>query len=101
MALLLVAACLLGVYAVTSARSAAAARDTAWAQKLAESAGDAVDSRPDTAILLGLQSLSRSRDEAPVPPEGLITGLARFTHPFTTLHGHGQGAVNGVTFNPD
>ena len=72
------------------------ARDTAWAQELAESADDMVGTRPDTAILLGLQSLSRSPEQEPVPPEGLVTGLARFTHPFTVLDGHGQAAVNGV-----
>jgi hypothetical protein len=100
MALLLVAACALGVLAVSNARAAASARDMAWAQKLAESANDVVDARADTAILLGLQSLSRSPEH--VPPEGLVSGLAQFTHPFTVLQEHGHtGAVNAVAFSSD
>src|SRR5919107_3790869 len=108
MALLLVVASVSFVVAVVKAdsarkatESAQNARNLAAARGLAAQADHVVGTRPDLAILLGLQSLSLARGQDEDPPAGLMTGLAQLTHRTTSwLQGHG-GAVNDVAFSPD
>jgi WD40 repeat protein len=58
-------------------------------------------SQPETAILLGLESLSVAHQDTPKPqpPAGLITALARRTHASRLLVGH-SSEVAAVAFSP-
>src|SRR3712207_5166771 len=99
--LLLVAASALGLLAWRKAVAAREASDLASGRELAASADRLVNTRPDLAILLGLQSMSLARGQDEDPPPGLITGLAQLTHRTTSvLAGHG-GAVFDAAFSPD
>jgi WD40 repeat protein len=100
MALLLVAAGVLGVVAWRNAVNARAASDLAAARALAARADRLVSTRPDLAILLGLQSLSLARGQDPATP-GLVTGLAQLTHRSTELLQGKGGAAFDVAFSPD
>ncbi|SHN88632.1 WD40 repeat, partial [Geodermatophilus obscurus] len=100
MTLLLVAACVLGVLAYTNSERAHSALRLAWARELAGHADWVVGTRPDTAILLGLQSLSLAGDPEGDPPTGLVTGLAETTRPSRRLTGHEQRLFH-ATFSPD
>jgi hypothetical protein len=51
----------------------------AQSRQLAGEAERLVNTRPDVAILAGLQSLSLARGQSPKPSAGLITGMARIT----------------------
>ena len=75
---------------------------TNLARQLAAQSDRLVEGQPETAILLGLQSLSvaHSGDSEPQPPAGLITGLSRHTHASVQLAGH-RGEVSSVVFAPD
>jgi WD40 repeat protein len=72
----------------------------AWSRQFAAQAGQLVDTKPDTAVLSGLQAMSLARDGDPGPSAGLITALARTTHASRLLAGH-EGNVAGVAFSPD
>jgi WD40 repeat protein/energy-coupling factor transporter ATP-binding protein EcfA2 len=102
LALLLVAALAAGGLAWRMNGQAEAQARLAMSRQLAARADELIQSKPDTAILAGLQSLSLARDEQgdPRPPAGLITGLARMTHTSRLLTGH-TGPVWGVAFSPD
>ncbi len=101
MALLLVAASVLGVVAWRYAANADKASALAAARELEAHADRMAGTRPDLAILLGLQSLSLARGQDEDPPSGLITGLAQLTHRTTSvLRGH-AGAVTAVAVSPD
>jgi WD40 repeat protein len=99
--LLLVVAGTLGVLAFSNSERAQAASALASARQMAASADRLASTRPDLAILLGLQSMSVAEGQDEPPPPGLITGLAQLTHRTTSvLHGH-DGAVSDATFSPD
>ncbi|MGR6963467.1 nSTAND1 domain-containing NTPase [Geodermatophilus sp. URMC 61] len=101
MALLLVAVGVASVAAWRYAVNANKASALAAARELGAHADRMVSTRPDLAILLGLESMSLARGQHEPPPRGLVTGLAELTHRTTgLLRGH-TGAVNGVAFSPD
>jgi WD40 repeat protein len=98
---LLVAAGALGVLAWRNSVHAREASALAAARELAASADRLASTRPDLAILLGLQSLSLARGQDEDLPSGLIAGLAQLTHRTArVLHGH-DGAVFDAAFSPD
>jgi hypothetical protein len=74
----------------------------ALSRQLAIQAQQLAASQPDTAILLGLQSLSLARDQRsePEPSAGLARGLVGITHVSRLLTGH-TDFVDGVAFSPD
>jgi WD40 repeat protein len=72
----------------------------ALSRQMASQADRLVDSRPDTAILVGLHGLDIAPDETVPPPAGLVTALARVTHASRTLYGH-TNQVHGVAFTHD
>jgi WD40 repeat protein len=97
---LLVASSVLSVVAWRNSVRADEASDLASARALAAHADRLVSTRPDQAILLGLQSLSLAHGRDPTPP-GLVTGLAQLTHRTRwLLRGH-AGAVFDVAFSAD
>jgi hypothetical protein len=107
LAALLIVALVAGGLAVIANQRAQAQTGLAQAQarlalsrQLASETDQLVDTRPDTAILGGLQSLSLARGQSPKPSAGLIAGMARITHASRPLTGH-TDAVNGVAFSPD
>jgi hypothetical protein len=100
LALLLVAALVAGGVALIENRRAQAQTRLAQSRELAGEAERLVVSRPDAAILAGLQSLSLARDHSPGPSAGLIVAMSRVTHPSRQLAGH-SGAVNVAAFSPD
>ena len=101
LALLLVAALAASGLAWRMNGQAEAQARLALSRQVAARADEFIRSKPDTAILAGLQSLSlASALQRPEPPEGLITGLARVTHTSSLLTGH-TGPVWGVAFSPD
>ncbi|MGN7250368.1 nSTAND1 domain-containing NTPase [Arthrobacter sp. SAFR-014] len=73
--------------------------DLALSRQLAAAANGLVGSQPHTAILAGLQALSLGGESAP-PAPGLVTALARVTHPSRMLLAH-TGQVHDVAFSPD
>ncbi|MFC5215904.1 TIR domain-containing protein [Streptomyces coerulescens] len=89
-----------GLAYVSNARAESRAR-LALAGKLSAESDQLVDSRPDVAVLVGLQSLSVAHQDRPEPqpPAGLITGLSRITHASTLLAHPDQ--VQGAAFSPD
>ncbi|WP_222262503.1 nSTAND1 domain-containing NTPase [Modestobacter marinus] len=93
--LLLVAASVFGVVAWRNFGKPAGAAE------LAAQANQLVGTRPDLAILLGLESLSLARGQEPDPPPGLVTGLAQLTHRTTALLGGDDGTLLDVAFRPD
>jgi hypothetical protein len=97
---LLVAALVAGVLALNAKREAQVLTRLALSRQAAGEAEQLVDSRPEVAILAGLQSLSLARGQAPKPSAGLITGMARITHTSRRLTGH-TDAVWAVAFSPD
>jgi WD40 repeat protein len=91
---------LLLVAAITLGLSAWRSSDLASARGLAARADRLVATRPDLAILLGLQSLNRGRGQDPIPL-GLIKGLAELTHrSHWLLRGH-EGAVFDAAYGPN
>ena len=83
------------------ARQAQAQTRLALSRQLAAEAERLVDTRPDMAILAGLQSLSLARDHARgAARPGSMTGLARSPIASRLLTGH-TDAVSGVAFSPD
>jgi WD40 repeat protein len=69
--------------------------------QLGAQADSLAQGRPDTAVLVGLQSLSLARDEpTPEVPRGLVTGLAHLTHASQLLTGH-KDQVHEVAFGRD
>ena len=91
-----------GVLAFQNNRQAQSQARLALSGALSVQADSLVQTRPDTAILVGLESLSVARDDTPKPqpPAGLITGLARVNHASKPITGHTE-PVNGVAFSPD
>jgi WD40 repeat protein len=73
--------------------------DLALSRQLAAAADRLVASQPHTAILAGVHSMGVG-DEPAEPAPGLITALARVTHPSKMLLGH-TGQVHDVAFSPD
>jgi WD40 repeat protein len=71
-------------------------------RQMAVHANRLVDTRPETALLAGLQSLSLARDTPAhdQPPEGLVAALARLTHASTVFAGHLK-AVRDIALSPD
>ncbi|SET07089.1 TIR domain-containing protein [Geodermatophilus poikilotrophus] len=102
LAVLLVAAVAAGGLALHQNREAQGQARLAMSRQIAAESGDLVQGKPDTAILAGLQSMSLAGGEQPdpMPPDGLITGLAQMTHTSQLLSGH-TGPVWGVAFSPD
>jgi energy-coupling factor transporter ATP-binding protein EcfA2 len=100
LALLLVVALVAGGLAVYENHRAQAQTRLAQSRQLAGEAERLVDTRPDKAVLAGLQSLSLARDGSPQPSAGLIAGLGRVTHASRPLTGH-TNQVHGVAFSPD
>jgi WD40 repeat protein len=102
LAVLLVLTLAAGVLALQSRAQAQSQARLALSGQLSAQSDRLVQSQPDTAILLGLQSLSVARDDSPrrQPPAGLITGLARTNHASTLLDGH-TDQVHAVAFSPD
>jgi WD40 repeat protein len=102
LAVLLVLAVTAGTLAVQKNSEAQSQARVALARQLAAQADRLVQNEPDTAILLGLESLSVARGEpsAPGPTTGLVTGLARLEHPSKLLSGHSD-QVHAVAFSPD
>jgi WD40 repeat protein len=86
-------------YAVRANERTLAETRLTLARQLAAAAAELVDSRPDTAILAGLQSMSLARGQLSEPPAGLVTGLSRTTHASRLLlH---DDRVHAVAFSPD
>jgi WD40 repeat protein len=102
LAVMLIAAIVAGAGAVRSSHDAQSKARLAWSRQLAAEADRLVATQPDTAILVGLQSLSLARDQDPAPPvpSALITGLSRVTHASKLLTGH-TARVHEVAFNHD
>jgi energy-coupling factor transporter ATP-binding protein EcfA2 len=102
LAVLLALAFTASMVAAAQNRSAQASARINFSRQLAAQADRLGDSEPETAILLGLESLSVARHDkpAPQPPTGLITALARHTHASRPLIGH-TGEVSAVAFSPD
>jgi WD40 repeat protein/energy-coupling factor transporter ATP-binding protein EcfA2 len=102
LAALLVAALVTSGLALAANQEAKAQTRLVVSRQLAAEAERLVDTRPDVAILAGLQSLSLARHHrpGPEPPSGLITALARTTHASRMLTGH-TDQVYGVAFSPD
>jgi WD40 repeat protein len=88
-------------HASTSAQRATRASDLASARKLAAYAELVAGTRPDLAILLGLQSLSLARGQDESPPPGLVTGLAQLTHRTSKLIGPLGHALLDASFSPN
>ena len=99
MTLLLLVTGVLGVLAALGYQKAESASRLAWSRQLAAEADRLVDTRPDTAILLGLESLSLARGQGPTPPPALMTGLARTSHASRQLPSEGQ--ANAAAYSPD
>ncbi|GGY97676.1 TIR domain-containing protein [Streptomyces poonensis] len=55
-------------------------RDLAVSRQLAAESTRIVDTQPENAILVGLESLNAAGKEHRNPPTGLVTGLARLQH---------------------
>lgn len=89
-----------GLAYVSNARAQSRAR-LALAGRLGAESDRLAGSRPDVAVLVGLQSLSVAHGDhpEPQPPSGLITGLSRITHPSTLLAHPDQ--VQSAAFSPD
>jgi WD40 repeat protein len=107
LALLLVAALMAGGLAVNAnqraedqTRLAQAQARLALSRQLASEAERLVDTRPDVAILAGLQSLSLARDHSPQPSVGLMIALRQVTHTSRILTHH-TDELRGVAFSPD
>ena len=100
--LALLGAIVAGVLAVRSSQEAESQSRLALARVLATQAERLLESQPDVAILVGLQSLSLAREEEPESrvPAALVTGLARQTHASWQLTGHGD-QVHQVAYAPD
>ncbi|MGH3873686.1 MAG: WD40 repeat domain-containing protein [Pseudonocardiaceae bacterium] len=74
-------------------------RDLAISRQLAAQSSRMVETRPEAAILVGLESLRMASAQNPQPPAGFITGLARLNH---ASHRYGSiSAAISVAFNPD
>ena len=83
-----------------SAKSDAALRLT-QSKQLAAEADRVASTQPDTAVLLGLQSLSLARDQPrPSPSVGLIAGLARLGYPSSQLP-VAPSALHALAFSPN
>ena len=89
-----------GTLAFTQSKQAQAQSRLAWARQLATQAGQLVTTRPDVAILAGLQSMSLARGQDTRPPAALITGLAQLTHASHQLQGDNSPQL-AVAFSPD
>jgi WD40 repeat protein/energy-coupling factor transporter ATP-binding protein EcfA2 len=102
LAVLLVVAIAAAGIALQQSRQTQAQTRLALSRQVAIRAEQLLDTRPETAILAGLQSLSLARDERPEPhpPAALITGLARGIHASWPLTGH-TNSVTDVAFSPD
>jgi WD40 repeat protein len=102
LAVLLIVAFVAGGVAIRNGEQAQSRARMALSAQLGAQADRLVGSQPDTAILLGLESLSVARHDRPEPrpPAGLITGLARLSHATTLLDGH-TDQVHAVAFSPD
>ncbi|MGR6963507.1 nSTAND1 domain-containing NTPase [Geodermatophilus sp. URMC 61] len=100
LAALLAVALVAGVLALNAKREAQALTRLTLSRQAAGEAEQLVDTRPEVAILAGLQSLSLARGQSPEPSAGLIAGMARITHASQRVTGHTDW-VNGVAFSPD
>ena len=89
----------LGVLFFTASREAEANSRLAWSRQLASQADQWVGTRPDAAVLVGLQSLSLARDSGAVPPPALIAGLANTTHASRRIENEAQ--VDAAVYSPD
>jgi len=100
LAILLIVALAAGGLAWQQNRQAQAQARLAWSRQLAIQADRLVSTRPDTSILVGLQSLSLAEGQEATPPAGLVSGLARVTHASWAAGGH-TGPVRDLAFSPD
>ena len=100
LAALLLVALGAGLLALQASEEAESQARLALSRQLSAQADRLVDRQPDTAVLVGLQSLSLARDETPQAsvPAGLVTGLARLNHASTLLAGH-RDQVHEVAFS--
>lgn len=96
----LVLALVAGLVAWRANLDAQAQARLATARQLGAEADRLVDAEPDTAILAGLGSLQLAADQGVAPPAGLVSALARVTHPSRTLTGHTYQA-HAVAYRPD
>jgi WD40 repeat protein len=101
LALLLIFSVTAGLVAFGLNRTAQAQARRALSGRLAAQSDRLAGSQPETAILLGLESLSVAHQDnpKPQPPAGLITALARRTHASRLLTGH-LSEVAAVAFAP-
>jgi WD40 repeat protein len=95
----LLAAVTAGGLAWRSSRELAADAQRARADQLAAAADRLAETEPDVAVLAGMQSL-RFRTGPTSAPPGLVTALARITHPSRALGGH-DGQAHAVAYSPD
>jgi hypothetical protein len=95
---LLVVALVAGGMAWQQNRRAQAQTRIAQSQTLAAQVDGLVDTRPDLAVLVGLQSLSMGGRERPEPPSGLVAALGKVTHASRQLPSTGQ-TVASVAFS--
>jgi WD40 repeat protein/energy-coupling factor transporter ATP-binding protein EcfA2 len=99
LALLLVLSVTAGLVAFGLNRRAQSQARVALSGRLAAQADRLAGSQPETAILLGLESLSVARNDNPKqqPTAGLISALARRTHASRLITGH-SSEVAAVAF---
>jgi WD40 repeat protein len=100
LAVLTVLALIASGLAVGQTRRVDAERRLATSHQLATQSDAQAQNEPELAIFSGLESLSVASDQNPKPPGGLITGLARRTHPSILFSGH-IAQVNAVAYSPD
>ena len=100
LAVLTVLALIASGLAVGQTRRVDAERRLATSRQLATQADAQVQNEPELAIFSGLESLSVASDQNPKPPAGLVTGLARRTHPSILFSGH-TAQVNALAYSPD
>jgi len=100
LALLLLATASAGGLALSENHRAQVEARLTISRQLANESERLIDTRPDLAVLAGLQSLSLAGDHPQGPSAGLMTALGRVTHPSRSLTGH-TNWVNRVAFSPD
>ena len=101
LALVLIFSVTVSLVALGLNRRAQSQARVALSDQLAAQSDRLAGSQPETAILLGLESLSVARHDnpEPQPPTGLITALAQRTHASRVLYGH-SSEVSDVAFAP-
>jgi WD40 repeat protein len=90
----------LAALALQNWRAAERNQSQALSQLFATASKRVVESQPDVALLLSLESMSLDPDPAAGAPEELATALGQITHAYRQLDGHGDH-VTDVAFSPD